>query len=61
MSPDGQSSLSMVRRLVVANLNRPLPEVIDHALNCLLQALDARAALLGKIDEQALEIMAAVV
>jgi len=61
MSPDHQSSLSLVRRLVVANLNRPLPEVIDHALNCLLQALDARAAFLGKIDEQALEIMAAVV
>ena len=61
MSPDHQSSLRLVRRLVVANLNRPLPEVIDHALNCLLQALDARAAFLGKIDEQALEIMAAVV
>lgn len=61
MSPDHQSSLSLVRRLVVANLNRPLPEVIDHALNCLLKALDARAAFLGKIDEQTLEIMAAVV
>ena len=61
MSPDRQSSLSLVRRLVVANLDKPLPEVIDRALECLVQALDGRAAFLGKIDDRALEIMAAVV
>jgi signal transduction histidine kinase len=61
MSPDRQSSLSLVRRLVVANLDKPVPEVIDHALRCLVQALDARAAFLGKIDDQALEIVASVV
>ncbi len=61
MSPDPQSSLSVVRRLVVANLDRPLPDLVDHALSCLVQALDGRAAFLGKIDDETLEIMAAVV
>jgi signal transduction histidine kinase len=61
MSPDPQSPLSVVRRLVVANLDRPLPDLIDHALSCLVQALDARAAFLGKIDDDTLEIMAAIV
>jgi signal transduction histidine kinase len=61
MSPDPQSPLSVVRRLVVANLDRPLPDLIDHALSCLIQALDARAAFLGKVDDDALEIMAAIV
>jgi signal transduction histidine kinase len=61
MSPDRQPPLSLVRHLVVANLNRPVPEVIDSALACLIEALDARAAFLGKIDDEALEIVAAVV
>jgi signal transduction histidine kinase len=61
MSPDSQSSLSVVRRLVVANLDRPLPDLIDHALTCLVQTLDGRAAFLGKIDDDTLEIMAAIV
>jgi signal transduction histidine kinase len=61
MSPDRQSSLTLVRRLVVANLDKPLPEVIDHALKCLVQALDARAAFVGTVEDQTLEIMAAVV
>jgi signal transduction histidine kinase len=61
MSPDLQSSLSVVRRLVVANLDQPLPDLIDHALTCLVQALDGRAAFLGKIDDDTLEIMGAVV
>jgi len=61
MSPVRQSTLSLVRRLVVANLDKPLPEVVDHALSCLVQALDARAAFYAKIDDHALEIMAAVV
>ena len=61
MSPDPQSSLSVVRRLVVANLDQPLPDLVDHALSCLVQALDGRAAFLGKIDDDTLEIMGAVV
>jgi signal transduction histidine kinase len=61
MSPDRQPPLSLVRRLVVANLNRPVLDVIDSALACLVQTLDARAAFLGKIDGEALEIIAAQV
>src|ERR1700730_14520323 len=61
MSPDPQSPLSVVRRLVVANLARPLPDLVDHALACLVEALDGRAAFLGKIDDDTLEIMAAIV
>ncbi|MDQ6883713.1 MAG: GAF domain-containing sensor histidine kinase [Candidatus Dormibacteraeota bacterium] len=60
MSPDRQSSLSLVRRMVVANLDRPVPEVIERALQCLIESLDARAAFLGRIDDGALEILAAV-
>src|ERR1700694_2289881 len=61
MSPDPQSSLSVVRRMVVANLDQPLPDLVDHALSCLVHALDGRAAFLGKIDDDTLEIMGAVV
>jgi signal transduction histidine kinase len=46
---------------VVANLDRPLPDLVDHALSCLVQALDARAAFLGRIDDDTFEIMAAIV
>ena len=58
MSPDRQPPLSLVRRQIVANLNRPLPEVIDRALTCLVEALDARTVFLGRIDEGDLEIVA---
>src|SRR3989441_1427866 len=61
MSPDRQPHLSLVRRLVVANLDKPVLDVIDAALGCLVEALDARAAFLGKIDGAALEIIAAQV
>jgi signal transduction histidine kinase len=61
MSPDRQTPLSVVRRLVVANLDRPLPDLIDHALSCLVQALDGRAAFLGTIDDDVVEIIASVV
>src|SRR3989442_2440106 len=61
MSPDRQPPLSLVRRLVVANLDKPVLDVIDGALGCLVEALDARAAFLGKIDGEALEIVAAQV
>src|SRR5438309_8423613 len=61
MSPDRQSHLSLVRRLVVANLEKPVLDVIDSALRCLIQGVDARAAFLGKIDGETLEIIAAQV
>ena len=61
MSPDRQTPLSVVRRLVVANLDRPLPDLIDHALSCLVLALDGRAAFLGTIDDDIMEIIGSVV
>jgi signal transduction histidine kinase len=61
MSPDRQPHLNLVRRLVLANLDKPVLEVIDSALTCLIQALDARAAFLGTIDGESLEITAAQV
>jgi signal transduction histidine kinase len=61
MSPDRQTPLSVVRRLVVANLDRPLPDLIDQALSCLVQALDGRAAFLGTIDDDIMEIIGSVV
>lgn len=59
MSSDRQSSLSLVRRMVVAHLDRPVAEVIDRALQCLIESLDARAAFLAEVDEGSLEIIAA--
>jgi signal transduction histidine kinase len=58
MSPERQSSLSLVRQMVVANLDKPLSEVIDRALECLMTSLDARATFLGRIDDGSLEIVA---
>src|SRR5947208_1917248 len=58
MSSDRQPPLSLVRHLVVVNLARPLPELIDQALSCLNQALDARAAFYARIDGHSFEIMA---
>jgi len=45
--------------MVVANLDKPLSEVIDRALECLMTSLDAKAAFLGRIDDGSLEIVAA--
>jgi signal transduction histidine kinase len=59
MSPDRQPPLSLIRNLVVGNLDRPLFELIDQALTCLVRGLDARAAFYGKVDENTLEILAA--
>jgi signal transduction histidine kinase len=60
MSPDRQSSLSLLRQMVVAHLDRPLFEVIDRALQYLIESLDVRAAFLGQVDDGSLEILAAV-
>ena len=61
MSSDRQQPLSLVRRLVVVNLARPVPELIDQALTCLNQALDARAAFYARIDDHSFEIIGAQV
>ena len=45
--------------MVVAHLDRPVAELIDRALQCLIEALDARAAFLAEVDEGSLEIIAA--
>ncbi len=60
MSTDRQPPLGFVRRMVLAHLSRPFPEVIRHALECLVEALDARAAFLGRVDDGSLEIVDAV-
>jgi len=59
MSSDPQPPLSLVRQLVVVNLARPIPELIDQALTCLNQVLDARAAFYARIDDHTFEIIAA--
>ena len=61
MSSDRQPPLNLVRQLVVGNLDKPLFELLDRTLACLMQGLDARAAFYGKIDENTLEILAAQV
>jgi signal transduction histidine kinase len=61
MSSDRRPPLSLVRHLVVGSLAKPHFELIDGALTCLVQGLDARAAFYAKIDENTLEIMAAQV
>lgn len=45
--------------MVVANLAKPLPEVIDRALQCLIESLGARAAFLAEVDDGSFEILAA--
>jgi signal transduction histidine kinase len=61
MSSDRQPPLNLVRQLVVGSLDKPLFELLDRSLACLMQGLEARAAFYGKIDENTLEILAAQV
>jgi signal transduction histidine kinase len=61
MSSDRQPPLSLVRQLVVANLHNPMHELIDRALQCLIESLDARAVFLGRIDDGTLEIDAVTI
>ena len=61
MSSDRQPPLSLVRHLVVDGLAKPQFELIDSALTCLVEGLDARAAFYATIDDNTLEILAAQV
>jgi signal transduction histidine kinase len=61
MSSHRQPPLNLVRQLVVGSLDKPLFELLDRSLACLMQGLEARAAFYGKIDENTLEILAAQV
>ena len=60
MSPDRQSHLSHVRRMLLPHLSRPLPELIQRSLECLVEALGVRAAFVARIDDGALEMVDAV-
>jgi signal transduction histidine kinase len=57
MSSQPQSPLHLVRQQVVGHLDRPLAELIDRALDCLVQAFDARAAFLARIEDHTLEVI----
>jgi signal transduction histidine kinase len=57
MSSTPQPPLHLVRRQVVGHLDRPVAELIDRALDCLMQAFDARAAFLARIEDHTLEVI----
>src|ERR1700756_2889573 len=57
MSSTPQPPLHLVRRQVVGHLDRPVAELIDRALDCLVQAFDARAAFLARIEDHTLEVI----
>ena len=59
MSANSQPPLSLIRRQVVGYLNKPAAEVIDRGLACLMDGLDARAAFLARVEDGALEVIAA--
>ena len=59
MSANSQQPLSLVRRQVVGYLDKPAAEVIDRGLACLMDGLDARTAFLARVEDGALEIVAA--
>jgi signal transduction histidine kinase len=61
MTTERQPPFSLVRQLVLPNLARPAPELLDGALSCLTQALEARAAFYASLDDRTLEIIAAQV
>ncbi len=53
-------SVGLVRRMIVANLAQPVPEVIQTALHILIDGLDSCGALLATIDNDTFEIIDAV-
>ena len=57
MSATPQPPLSLVRRDEVGNLHRPISELIEHTLGCLMEAFDARAAFLAKVEDHTLEVV----
>lgn len=58
MKDTSQPALSRLRQQVLAHLDKPAPELIDRTLRWLTEAFDARAALLGSLDDGMLEIVA---
>ena len=59
MTANSPSSLSLIRKQLVGHLNRPPAEVIDRAVACLRDAMDARAAFAARLDDRSLEVIAA--
>jgi len=59
MNPDRPLPLTLVRRQLIAHLDKPAAEVVERALSCLVEALDARAAFFARIDDSGFEIVAA--
>lgn len=50
-------AIGLLRRKLVAALSRPIPEVVDLALECATEALPARVALLARRDGDQLEVL----
>jgi signal transduction histidine kinase len=50
-------AIGLLRRKLVASLSRPIPEVVDVALECTTQALAVRAAVLARRDGASLEVL----
>jgi signal transduction histidine kinase len=59
MNASSQPPLSLIRRQVVGHLDKPVAELLDRAVTCLMQALDARAAFVATVDDHVLEVIAA--
>src|SRR2546428_1389697 len=51
------SAIGLLRRKLVASLSRPIPEMVDLALECTTQAVAARAAILARRDGDNLEVL----
>ncbi|HET9847616.1 MAG TPA: GAF domain-containing sensor histidine kinase [Candidatus Dormibacteraeota bacterium] len=58
MSANPEPPLSLIRRQLVGHLNKPAAEVIDRALACLIEALEARTAFLARVEDRSLEVVA---
>lgn len=50
-------AFGLLRRKLVAALSRPIPEVVDLALECTVQTLEVRAAVLARRDGDSLEVL----
>jgi signal transduction histidine kinase len=58
MSSTSQPALGLVRRQLLGHLDKPAPELIDRTLRCLLETFGARAAFMGRVEDDMLEISA---
>ena len=50
-------AIGLLRRKLVSALSRPIPEVVDLALQCTTEALGVRAAVLARRDGDQLEVL----